>query len=514
MSTLQYPHPARRPRRRLRRFVWSVVALVVLGTLAFAGVFAYAWFTVPVSTFGQLNFEQELKIPPLAESRMEDGTRVFKLTAQQGSTELVEGRSTDTWGFNGDYLGPTLRAERGEDVSVEVTNDLGEETSVHWHGMHLPAKADGGPHQPIAPGKTWKPQWTIDQPAATLWYHPHPHGATADHVYRGLAGLFILDDPDSAVVDRLPHEYGVDDIPVIVQDKRLNSDGELDLSSRLFSGIGVLGEDLVVNGTPDPYLDVTTEKVRLRLLNASTARMYDFGFSDDRTFALVGTDGGLLPEPVRRDRVQLSPGERAEIVVDLQPGEETVLRSYPPDFGGADVFVNRFDGGVDRFDVLQLRAADDLAASPDVPAELADAPDLDVDGAKVREFELSGRNINGKKMEMDRIDETVEVDSTEVWEVRNRDGNPHNFHVHDVQFEVLSVDGDVPGPELAGWKDTIFMPPGRTVRLAMEFTDYTDPDLPYMFHCHVLMHEDQGMMGQFVVVEKGGEAGTSHHAHH
>ncbi|MPZ94157.1 MAG: multicopper oxidase domain-containing protein, partial [Propionibacteriales bacterium] len=395
-----------------------------------------------------------------------------------------------------------------------VTNDLGEETSVHWHGMHLPAEADGGPHQPIAPGETWQPQWTIDQPAATLWYHPHPHGETADHVYRGLAGLFILDDPDSAVADRLPHEYGVDDIPVIVQDKRLNGDGELDLSSRLFSGIGVLGEDLVVNGTPDPYLDVTTEKVRLRLLNASTARMYDFGFSDDRSFALVGTDGGLLPEPVRRDRVQLSPGERAEVVVDLQPGEETVLRSYPPDLGGADVFVDRFDGGVDRFDVLQLRAADDLAASPDVPAELADAPDLDVDGAKVREFELSGRNINGKKMEMDRIDETVEVDSTEVWEVRNRDGNPHNFHVHDVQFQVLSIDGEEPGPELAGWKDTIFMPPDRTVRLAMEFTDYTDPDLPYMFHCHVLMHEDQGMMGQFVVVEKGGEAGTPDHTHH
>ncbi|MBM7093806.1 multicopper oxidase domain-containing protein, partial [Streptomyces sp. S12] len=140
-------------------------------------------------------FDNALAIPPLAESTVEqDGTRVFSLRMQAGETEFRDGVRTPTWGFNGTYLGPTLRAKRGEKVRVRITNELGEASTVHWHGMHLPARMDGGPHQMIAPGGTWTPHWTVDQPAATLWYHPHPHGKTEEHVRRGLAGLFLLDD--------------------------------------------------------------------------------------------------------------------------------------------------------------------------------------------------------------------------------------------------------------------------------------------------------------------------------
>jgi FtsP/CotA-like multicopper oxidase with cupredoxin domain len=518
-TTLSAADAATRPRPARSR-TWRIVRRVLIGLAALllivGGLFGYAWYTAPVDTVGKVPFEQPLAIPPLAESHLDDdGRRVFDITAQQGTTELVPGTSTETWGYDGGYLGPTLRAERGEDVVVNVTNDLDETTSVHWHGMHLPAEMDGGPHQPIAPGQTWSPTWTIDQPAATLWYHPHPHGETEDHIYRGLAGMFILDDPDLPAARQLPHDYGVDDIPVIVQDKRFD-DGELTYGRTWFSSTGRLGGTVLVNGTYGPYLDVTTELVRLRLLNASTARVYDFGFSDDREFDVVATDGGLLPGPVAVNRMLLSPGERAEIVVRMAPGEQAELRSYPPDLG-ADLLTERFDGGSDRFDVLQLRAADELQPSTELPDSLAPAPDL-LDGLDsldtTREFVLSGRTINGQKMDMDRVDTTVEVDRTEIWAIRNRDGGVHNFHVHDTQFQIVDVDGRPPSPELAGWKDTALLRPNTTTRIAVRFSDYTDPDVPYMYHCHLVFHEDQGMMGQFVVVDPGESAGDVDHGVH
>ena len=485
-----------------------VVGALLLGLLVLALVGAAAvWFVVfaPVSTVGEVDFDTPLAVPPEATSRVEpDGTRVFELTAQQGIAKPAAGVSARSWGFNGARLGPTLRAARGEHVRVEVTNALDETTSVHWHGMHVPAEADGGPHQPVEPGDTWTPSWTLDQPSATLWYHPHPHGATEDHVARGLAGMFIVDDPDGEVADALPHDYGVDDVPVIVQDGNVDDGGLLEADG---------GDQLLVNGTLGPYLDVTTERVRLRLLNASVERVYDFGLSDDRPLVMIGSDGGLLPEPVETSRVRLSPGERAEVVVQMSPGEDVVLRSYPPDLG-TNAFVDRFNGGQDEFDVLQLSAADTLTPSPDVPARLAPAPDLDVEDAKERTFVMQGRSINGRSMDMSRIDAVIELGATEVWEVRNTDGEYHNFHAHDVQFQVLSVDGEPPPRELSGWKDTVYLRPGGTVRLATQFTDHADPDTPYMFHCHLLQHEDNGMMGQFVVVKPGDNAGTVEHSHH
>jgi FtsP/CotA-like multicopper oxidase with cupredoxin domain len=351
----------------------------------------------------------------------------------------------------------------------------------------------------------------VDQPAATLWYHPHPHGQTARHVYRGLAGLFIVDDPD-AVTD-LPGRYGVDDIPVIVQDRRLDDDNQLVEDHPPMSTVGIIGDVVLVNGTMSPYHEVTTEQVRLRLLNGSNARVYRFGFSDDRSFALVGTDGGLLAAPQATSRIQLSPGERAEVVVAVQPGERAVLRSYPPDLG-VNFWDRRFSGGDDTLDILELRAAQQLAPSVPVPERLADVSRLaGVDAPVDRTFELSGFEINGRSMDMQRIDFAVHRDTTEVWEVVAVDGVPHNFHVHDVQFQILSVAGSAPPPELNGWKDTVYTPPRVPVRLALRFRDHADPLNPYMFHCHVLYHEDNGLMGQFTVVEPGEEPPASLDGH-
>jgi FtsP/CotA-like multicopper oxidase with cupredoxin domain len=305
--------------------------------------------------------------------------------------------------------------------------------------------------------------------------------------------MFILHDEVEAALP-LPREYGVDDIPVIVQDRSFGADGAF--TGELGQFDGVLGDTILVNGTVSPYLDVTTERVRLRLLNGSSARMYEFAFEDGRAFDLIATDGGLLEAPVETESIPLSPGERAEIVVTMTPGESAVLRSLAPD--------PALNAGSSSFDVMELRAASDLSSSPEVPERLADIPEPDASTAVgERTFELSGHNINDRQMDMGRVDEVVTVDTSEVWRVRNDNPLPHSFHVHDTQFRVLSIDGEAPPPRLAGYKDTIALEHDREYRLLVRFEDYADPTTPYMYHCHLLWHEDQGMMGQFLVVEPG-----------
>lgn len=491
----------------MRRLLLLLVSGLMLVAVTGAGLATWTWTDARLDTTDQVDFDRPLAVPPLADSYVDDaGRRVFDLVMQQGETDLGAASPTPTWGVNDSYLGPTLRATRGERVLVNVTNELGQQSTLHWHGMHLPARMDGGPHQMIESGQTWSPHWQVDQPAATLWYHPHLHGSTAEHVYRGVAGMFVLDDP--AAEHALPHDYGVDDVPVIVQDKAFEGDGSLDTSASLLSPTGILGDTVLVNGTPGPYLDVSAEHTRLRLLNASNARVYDFGFSDDRPFALVGTDGGLLEAPYETERIRLSPGERAEVVVAMEPGETVVLRSFPHDLG--DFFGDRFGGNDDLLDVLELRAADELAPSPALPSRLTTIEPLTDSGIDAaRHISLtSASSIDDAEMDMSRIDQVATVGDTEVWEVSNDHGTPHSFHVHDVQFQVVDVGGAPPSPELAGWKDTVLIPPETTVRLAMRFSDYADPDWPYMYHCHLLLHEDDGMMGQFVVVRPGQEPGS------
>lgn len=485
-------------------------ALAFLAVVAILGVSACG--VGSTTTVREADFRHELRIPPLADSTVVGGVRTFQLSAQEGTTRFGDiDADTDTWGFNGSFLGPTLRAERGERVAVDVENELAEATSVHWHGMHLPAAMDGGPHQMVDPGERWRASWTIDQPAAMLWYHPHPHGATEEHVFRGLAGLFLLDDEESLSAD-LPKEYGVDDLPLIVQDRNFDRRGQFELRDD-GAEPGALGDTVMVNGTIGAYQDVQTERVRLRLLNGSTARTYTFAFPD-RPMTLVATDGGLLDGPVEVSELRLAPGERGEVVVEFEPGETVRLRSVATDLGG--ILLPATTGGNDVFDVIEFRAADDLSPSPEPAWDPVDEGLREAAATVTRSFELNGREINGERMDMERIDELVTVGSTEVWEVRSSQPIPHSFHIHDVQFRVLSVDGEDPPRELSGRKDTIYLEPNRTYRLLMRFEDYADPHTRYMYHCHMLLHEDEGMMGQFVVVEPGqeSEVGVSeHHAH-
>jgi len=509
------PSVPRRRRRGLLAVLLVVTAVTVLTASGLGTALAVTYSRAAVSTVGQVPFETPLAIPPIAEGTVDAaGRRVFDLTVQPGSTDFGYPSPTATWGVNGDLLGPTLRMRDGEQVLMNVTNEVGEPTNLHWHGMHLPARMDGGPHQMVDPGETWSPTWQVDQQAATLWYHAHLHGTTTQHVYRGVAGTIIVDDDRSAALG-LPSDYGVDDIPVIIQDRKFRADGSLDEGEGFMRLTGLLGDQVMANGTIGGYVNVTAASTRLRLVNASTARVYNLGFDDDREFSLIATDGGLLPRAVSIDRLQLSPGERAEIIVTMSPSDSVVLRSDEPDLASF-ALQNRFSGGDDDFDVLELRAADVLAPGTDLPPVLGGEifGDLSADqAAETRYFQLQGNEINGRTMAMGRIDTVISAGATEIWEVTNGDGYPHNFHVHDVQFRVLDVDGEDPGPVASGRKDTVFVPPGGTARLLIRFGDETDPDHPFMYHCHLLSHEDDGLMGQFVVVAPGTEPGVIDPSH-
>ncbi|MBF9132795.1 multicopper oxidase domain-containing protein, partial [Plantactinospora sp. S1510] len=333
--------------------------LAATGVLVLApatGIGGYLWAETGRGNLGTLSFRNRLPIPPLLPPTVDaDGRKRFRLALTAGRTELLPGTSTATWGANGSILGPTLRVRRGDRVAVDVANDLPESTSVHWHGMHLPAVMDGGPHQPITPGGVWRPYWTVEQRAATLWYHPHLHRSTAAHVYRGIAGLFLVDDDETDALP-LPNRYGIDDIPLILQDRKFHGDGSLDMSDLGFGGLavtGLLGDRILVNGGYDPYLDVTTDLVRFRLLNGANARIFSVGFTDDREFLLVATEAGLRETPLPTRRLMLSPGERAEIVVPFRAAEEVVLRSFPPPLGG-NRLTRRLAGGDDTFDLVKI----------------------------------------------------------------------------------------------------------------------------------------------------------------
>ncbi|WP_448853357.1 multicopper oxidase family protein [Corynebacterium frankenforstense] len=447
---------------------------------------------------------RRLPVPPLDEGEMVDGERVFHLDAGAHEVNVLPEKKTRVWGFNGGHLGPTLYMRRGDRVRMHVHNGLDTMTTIHWHGMKLPAVSDGGPHSRIEPGETWEPGWTVEQPAATLWYHPHPHMETELHAYRGLAGGIVIADDVADGLD-LPHEYGVDDIPVVLMDQKFNEDGSL--NEGIDPDLGLKGDTPTVNGITAPTFEATTKRLRLRLLDAATMRFFNLAFEDGRKFQLVATDSGLLDVPETLTELRMSPGERAEVVVELEEGETTMLKAVPFE-ENMDVPEDEYSldfGLKDTFELLEITAADSLAEPAGPVPEVLDptaAEEPDVAGAPERDFALNTFEINGRTMDMSRVDLTIDHDGPEVWTVTNENTDwIHNFHIHNSRFRILEVkDTDVPVPT-TGWRDTVQLPPGATARLAVEFGHYPDPEWAYMYHCHMLLHEDSGMMGQFVMTE-------------
>ncbi|HSW96866.1 MAG TPA: multicopper oxidase domain-containing protein [Candidatus Saccharimonadales bacterium] len=485
---------------------------IVLGILfvIFIGVIFYV--ANPRNSFVNqtIDFGNPLFIPKELQPRIENGEKVFDVTIQKGQTEFFSGKRAATLGFNNNYLGDTLRAHTGDKIRINVKNTLGEETTVHWHGMHVPAAMDGGPHQVIEPNTTWQPYWTIKNQASTLWYHPHLMGKTGEQVYKGLAGLFIIDNTTSDALN-LPKQYGIDDIPLIVQDRLFDSRGQLLYNHQHKQSIdsGMLGDTILVNGTVAPYINVPAKLVRLRIVNASNARRYNFGFSDSRVFYQIATDGGFLTAPVRRTKMILSPGERAEVLVDFSADQHPVtLMSLPvvDDINPIqkaifNILVKPSDQH-QQFNILEIRPQQGHYTNQTIPQKLTNISFLKASTAvKTRQITLDSQKINDKKMDLSRVDEIIKKGDTEIWSVKNKSPIYHPFHMHDIQFQILDRNGVKPAAYEQGWKDTVMIEPSETVRLIMQFNDYADPTLPYMFHCHLLEHEDMGMMAQFVVVD-------------
>ena len=483
---------------------------------------------LPAIGWGQSAGQNPLRIPSLLAGEVRSGVKHYDLTMQQGMSEFFSDVGTPTLGLNGSYLGPTLKLNNNDRVSLHVRNSITETATLHWHGLHVPAKADGGPAQVIAPNTVWDADFTVMQRGGTFWYHAHTMGQTGSQVYRGLSGLIELED-DETTQPGLPSEYGVDDIPVIIQDKRFNRDGSLayiGMHRDIMAGFS--GNTLLVNGTLNPYFAATSRRTRLRLLNASNARTYNLSFRDNRSFEVIGSGGSLLATPESMMNIVLAPAERADIIVDLANGQNAGLISsaLPSDspFLSRGMMRNMQAMSGEDFDVLTLRPQAGANDSPELPRQLTTISRIpESEAIRTRRFELGmvmgmgmmggrggggGRgmnastpfSINGQSMAMDVINETVQVDSTEIWEIVNDTMMMHPFHVHHGQFQILDRNGRPPHPEEMAYKDTVKVGPGETVRFIMRFTDFSDPDTAYMYHCHILEHEDNGMMGQFVVV--------------
>jgi FtsP/CotA-like multicopper oxidase with cupredoxin domain len=287
-------------------------------------------FTGSVSADESISwFKNPLGIPPLETGNVIDGKRVINLSLGYGTSTFLGDRPTATVGINGAYLGPVIRVRQGDDVELKVTNRLTEASTLHWHGLNIPAAMDGGPHQSINPGQTWNAAFKILQGASTQWYHSHVLHRTGIQVYFGLAGLLYIDDEHSKSLD-LPSTYGVDDIPLVLQDRSFNQDGSLlYLGSMHDRMMGMMGQLMLVNGTTFARFKVQKRLTRLRILNGSNARIYNLEFEDQREFLQMATDGGQLERPVAMRDIVLAPGERAEILVEFVPGDDVLLRHKP-----------------------------------------------------------------------------------------------------------------------------------------------------------------------------------------
>jgi blue copper oxidase len=446
----------------------------------------------------------------------------FNLNVQTGTVQFYSGYNTPTYGMNGNFLGPTLFLNKDDTVLLNVTNNLIFETTMHWHGLHVPPELDGGPHQIIMPGTTWSPRFRVMNNAGTYWYHPHGNGSTELQVTKGLAGMIIIRDPVESALT-LPRTYGVDDFPLIVQSRCFDN---------LYQIAGFTHDDTVmmVNGTIDPALQVPAQMVRFRLLNGSVDRSYLFGLSNDANFYQIATDGGLMESPNDTNRLMLSPGERAEIVADLSglQGQTIYLMSYASEIpngimGSADVSMgmatlpgynaNPLNGN--DFVVLELNVVAPTASPvTTIPAILSSyTPLLEGTENTTRSFSFSPQNmgpqemiegpftINGASFEMDSINVVTWLNHTEIWELTNTTAVAHPFHVHDVQFYILDRNGLPINNSERGQKDVVLVKPSESVRIITKFEDFHNAAIPYMYHCHLLHHEDEGMMGSFVVLD-------------
>ena len=492
---------------------------------------------------------------PVPELLLPDARNTVRLTAQAGKT-VFGGKTATTWGYNGSLLGPALRLTQGESVTVDIHNSLAEETTVHWHGLEVPGDVDGGPQGVIAAGGKRTVKFTPRQRAATCWFHPHQHGKTGHQVAMGLAGLVLIEDIESRKL-MLPKQWGIDDIPLIIQDKRFGADGEIDYKLDVMSAaVGWFGDTLLCNGVNYPQHANPRGWLRLRLLNGCNARSLNIAASDNRPLYVIASDGGLLAEPVKVTELPLLMGERFEVLVDTSDGKPFDIVTLPVKQMGMTVAPFDQPQPIVRIQPVRIASSgelpDKLVEIPALPAldglterwlQLMMDPMLDMMGMQAlmekygdkamagmsmgghgnmgghggmkhggmdhgkmnhgqmgQGFDFHNANkINGKAFDMATPAFAAQKGKYEKWTISGEgDMMLHPFHIHGTQFRILSENGQPVAAHRQGWKDTVRVEGARS-EVLVRFDHEASKEHAYMAHCHLLEHEDTGMMLGFTV---------------
>lgn len=437
----------------------------------------------------------------LANTSTTPGVFQATLTAAPVSLPLIAAGPTELWTYNASLPGPLTEVFEGDTVEILFINHLPQPSTIHWHGLPVPAEQDGNPQDAVAPGGQRVYKFTLPKGCAgTYWYHPHPHGFTAEQVYRGLAGTFIVrakDDPLKNLPERL----------LVCSDLKLSADGRVAPSNANDEMDGREGQFALVNGQRQPVLRFDASgRERWRIWNANSARYLRLTLPG-ATLTLVGTDGGLLEQPVfGLTELLLAPAQRVEVIVDApaKAGQVALV---------AGVYARGKMGDAPPDQPITLMQVDFGAPTgqmlPALPKKLRKIANLGAPQAKKRvvfseKMSMAGGVhsmkflVNGKQFDMDRFDFTSRMGEVELWEIANESDMDHPFHIHGTQFQVVEseVDGKITPAPYRAWRDTVNLKSGETVRikLVQHFKG------PRMYHCHILEHENAGMMAQLKVI--------------
>ncbi len=430
---------------------------------------------------------------PLIIPRVLTGSNIT-LTAKLAGVQILPGAKTKMWTYNGTFPGPTIRRPTGQMTTVTLVNDLPAEAgelTLHNHGNHSTPENDGQPDDRLAANGGGSVTYTYtgtedggNERGAMQWYHDHRMDVTGRNVWMGLAGMYIIDDP--ADPQTLPK--GSFDVPLMLTDRSFDANNQL--SYNLTSNNGVLGNRILVNGVPQPYFNVGDRKYRLRILNASNSRSYELALSNGQAFTQIGTESGLLPAPVKRTKISIAPAERVDVVIDFAKklGQKIVLQNLAA------------DGSLRQ--LMQFRVTRHLTDTSSIPSKLRALPKLDAVSAVTRTFVFSRSRttgqwlINGLAFDPNRIDASPKLGTTETWIFKNGSSSNHVVHMHDVDQQLVSRNG-VPAKPWERMKETWNLDIGETLVLKVKFTDNLGK---FVFHCHILEHEDNAMMAQMEVV--------------
>ena len=447
-----------------------------------------------------LPFTQKLKVPhEMNFAQIKKG----EFSAQKSKVNIFPDAQTEMLTFQGDLPNPTIRIKKGDVFDLDFINKLPEPTIIHWHGLIVPEEMDGHPKDAISTGYTKKYHYKVQQSAGTFWYHTHPHGRTGKEIYHGLSGFYIVEDNEEKQLN-LPN--GEFELPLMIQDKRFDKKRQLLYKDPnvLSDNNGVMGDVILVNATPLPYHEVKSGKYRLRILNASSVRTYKLAFDTIKEFTLIGTDAGLLEDPVNVQSVLLSIAERVDIIVDFKDqkvGDKVTLKTLGFKEGTTMALSPDYPSFDAQMDIMQFHVTEKIEDTYVLPAKLIKIPRMKAsDAIKTRAITMeimSGGiwTLDKKPYDMGRIDQRVKLGSTEIWEITNSVHMAHPLHIHGVRFQVLDRNGKIDFPTDRGWKDTVLVMPFETVRIIVHFTM---PGL-FVYHCHILEHEDNAMMANFLV---------------